>query len=61
MTANGFAALRDSSFSFSDLHIYLDANPANHFSGFTEDHFLFQVYSFFLYFLFVHLMKTSLV
>ena len=50
MTTNGFAALRDSSTSFSDLYIYLDANPANHFSGLTEDHFLSQVYSFFLSF-----------
>ena len=48
MTTNGFVTLRP---LFSDLYIYLDAIPANHFSGLTEDHFLSQVYSFFLSFL----------
>ena len=51
MTTNGSTAHRDSSISFSDLYIYLDAVQANHFSGLTEDHFLSQVYSFFLSFL----------
>ena len=40
MTTNGSMAHRDSLISFPDLYIYLDADPANHFSGLTEDHFL---------------------
>ena len=48
MTTNGSS---HSSLSFSDLYIYLDAIPANHFSGLTKDHFHSQVNSFFLSFL----------
>jgi hypothetical protein len=34
--------------SLLTLYIYLNVNPTNHFVGLTEDHFLSQVYSFFL-------------